>query len=155
MTGLYALEVVLDLVDGMSGPINAPIRKLAELEAATQLADQSLERLQQGFQITAIGAGLTAPMALATAQAIQFEAAFSDVAKVVDFPLPDSPRQLQNDLLDLSSQVPVTAVGLTDIAAAAGAAGIGFSELTSFTEDAAKVAVAFDITASRAGRRCS
>ncbi|NJK45943.1 MAG: phage tail tape measure protein [Pleurocapsa sp. SU_196_0] len=88
---------------------------------------------------------------LATAQAIEFESAFADVAKVVDFPTPEAPRALQNDLLALSSEMPVTAEGLTDIAAKAGSAGIAFAELTDFAEDAAQVAVAFDITAARAG----
>jgi TP901 family phage tail tape measure protein len=52
----------------------------------------------------------------------------------------------------LSNQIPLTAVQLTDIAAAAGQAGIAFNELVPFTRDAAQMAVAFDITAMQAGQ---
>lgn len=45
----------------------------------------------------------------------------------------------------------MTAKELTEIAAAAGSAGIAREEITRFAEDAAKMGVAFDISADQAG----
>ena len=85
-------------------------------------------------------------------EAIKFESAMADVKKVVNF---DSPQGLQNmrqDLLDLSTQIPITADGLAQIAAAAGQSGIAANEITKFTEAAAKMGTAFDISAGEAGQ---
>ena len=84
--------------------------------------------------------------------AMKFESAMADVKKVVNF---DSPQGLQNmrqDLLDLSTQIPITADGLAQIAAAAGQSGIAANEITKFTEAAAKMGTAFDISAQEAGQ---
>jgi TP901 family phage tail tape measure protein len=54
-------------------------------------------------------------------------------------------------MLSLSTRIPMSAEGLARIAAAAGQAGIAESELLRFTEDAAKMSVAFDISAEEAG----
>ncbi len=151
MNGLYALEVLVNLADQISGPILGPIGRLEELQGVARQADLALEQMASGAGIAALGAAIGAPLALATNEAIKFESAMADVRKVVDFPTPEAPMQLQNDLLELSTQIPRSATDLTQIAAAAGAAGIGFDELTTFTEDAAKMSVAFGITAQQSG----
>lgn len=82
----------------------------------------------------------------------------SDVAKVVDG-LKDSGTgeltqeyyNMRDAILDLSAKIPMTAKELTEIAAAAGSAGIAREEITRFAEDAAKMGVAFDISADQAG----
>jgi TP901 family phage tail tape measure protein len=55
------------------------------------------------------------------------------------------------DLLTMSTNIPMAAQGLGDIMAAAGQAGIAKEELLQFTEDAAKMGVAFDISGKEAG----
>lgn len=58
---------------------------------------------------------------------------------------------MRDAILDLSAKIPMTAKELTEIAAAAGSAGIAREEITRFAEDAAKMGVAFDISADQAG----
>ena len=101
-----------------------------------------------GIALGAVGFALKG----AVDEAIKFESAMADVKKVVNF---DSPQGLQNmrqDLLDLSTQIPITADGLAQIAAAAGQSGIAANEITKFTEAAAKMGTAFDISAQEAGQ---
>jgi TP901 family phage tail tape measure protein len=152
MESLYRLQVLVDLADQLSGPISGPLRAIDSLKSRVAQADVALEQMGQGAQLAGVGAALTLPMMGATQQAIRFETAFADVAKVVDFPSPQGAQDFQNDLMRLSNQIPLTAVQLTDIAAAAGQAGIAFNELVPFTRDAAQMAVAFDITAMQAGQ---
>ncbi len=86
-----------------------------------------------------------------------FESSMSDVIKVVDG-LKDSTGaftqeyyELRKDIINLSKVIPMSAEGLSQIAAAAGQAGIAREEIAQFAEDAAKMGVAFDTTAEAAG----
>lgn len=83
--------------------------------------------------------------------AMQFESVMADVRKVVDFETPQQFKEMSNDILKLSQEIPVSASGLAQIMASAGQAGIARNELVAFTKDAAKMGVAFDITADQAG----
>lgn len=83
--------------------------------------------------------------------AIEFESVMADVRKVVDFDTPQQFKEMSNDILKLSQEIPVSASGLAQIMASAGQAGIARNELVAFTRDAAKMGVAFDITADQAG----
>ena len=105
------------------------------------------------FETTALAAGVLAPIVGATRAAIRFESVMADVRKVVDFDTPQQFAQMGQDVLRLSTRIPVAASGIGDIVAAAGQAGIARRELTRFAEDAAKVAVAFDISGAEAGGR--
>ncbi|MCD7875777.1 MAG: phage tail tape measure protein [Cloacibacillus porcorum] len=84
--------------------------------------------------------------------AIEFEEAFADVRKVVD----DTDEEfdgLKKDILNLSTVIPMAGGDLTRITAAAGQTGIkGRAALLDFTTTAAKMGVAFDITADEAGK---
>lgn len=83
--------------------------------------------------------------------AIQFESTMADVKKVVDFDTPEQFQQMSRDILELSQRIPMTADALGQIVAAGGQSGIAREDLTSFAESAAKMGVAFDITADQAG----
>ncbi|SNS72911.1 phage tail tape measure protein [Antarctobacter heliothermus] len=83
--------------------------------------------------------------------ASDFESAMADVAKVVDFPSPEAFAQFQQDLFALSRDIPIAVTGLAEIAAAAGQAGIAGQDLIRFTDAAARIGVAFDISAGQAG----
>lgn len=96
--------------------------------------------------------GMTYGIGRAIQPAIEFEEAFADVRKVVD----DTDEELdglKKDILNLSTVIPMAGVDLTRITAAAGQTGIkGRAALLDFTTTAAKMGVAFDITADEAGR---
>lgn len=122
-----------------------------------QLGDAS-ERLARRMEIGAtmqrgalqIGA-IAASMSLAIGPAVAFESAMADVKKVVNFDNPAQFQQMGDDILALSRRIPMAATGLADITAAAGQAGIARAELLRFTEDAAKMGVAFDLSGKEAG----
>ncbi len=97
------------------------------------------------------GATASLPLIAATRQAMTFESAMADVRKVVDFPTPRAFARMSDDVLDLSTRIPMASEGIAAIVAAAGRANIPRKELLRFAEDAAKLGVAFDISGDEAG----
>lgn len=85
-------------------------------------------------------------------EAMKFESAMADIKKVVDFDSPEGLVKMKADLIALSGELPIAFDGLAQIAAAAGQAGIAAGEIVAFTEAAAKMGVAFDISADEAGQ---
>ena len=104
-----------------------------------------------GTTLLATGAAMMAPIYFPIKEAMDFESAMADVRKVVDF---DSSKEMEafgEALADMSTKVPMTKEALAQIAAAGGQAGIAKKDLLKFTEDAAKMGIAFDTTAEQAG----
>lgn len=95
-------------------------------------------------------AAQAATVAMPVKLAVDYESSMADVKKVTDFD-DTGFKMFSQDLLEMSTRLPMTAKGLAEIAAAAGAAGIKQEELLVFSEDAAKMGVAFDISAKEAG----
>ena len=91
------------------------------------------------------------PFAGATRDAMSFESAMADVRKVVDFDTPQQFKEMQQDILALTQTLPMTGEEIAAIVAAGGQAGIARNDLMIFAESAAKMGVAFDITADQAG----
>lgn len=83
-------------------------------------------------------------------QAMKFQSAMSDVKKVVDM-TGDEFKAMSSDIIAMSQRIPMTAEEISKIVASGGQAGIDKSELLDFAESAAKMGVAFDITAEQAG----
>lgn len=151
-----------------SGTISTEQYKAAQSRLTTELnkAEQAQKRLARAIELqgkaeafqsrmrgkmlgaVAAAATLAAPVKLA----VDFESAMADVRKVIDFETPQQFKEMGRDILSLSQRIPMTARGLADIVAAAGQAGIARNELLSFAESAAKMGVAFDITAEQAGQ---
>lgn len=145
-------------MDGSVGAVvGKTVRRLDRLKGAQRDLAAAQERLsaRRGalFDAFATGTVLAAPFVGATRAAIGFESVMADVRKVVDFETPAQFQVMSRDILGLSAIVPVAASGLGDIMAAAGQAGIARGELLRFTEDASKMAVAFDISGEEAGAR--
>ena len=130
------------------------LERLGRLYAARDAARQRRADSRGGLaDAAALGYSVFRPIIGATRAAIRFESVMADVRKVVDFDTPQQFAQMGEDVLKLSERIPVAASGIGDIVAAAGQAGIAREELTRFAEDAAKVAVAFDISGGEAGGR--
>ena len=85
---------------------------------------------------------------------MKMEDAMADLAKVSDF-TPEGLERMKRDLERMSLKIPMSADGLAQIAAAAAGAGVAQKDLLGFTEQAAKMAVAFDMTAEQAGTMMS
>lgn len=151
MAANFDLQVLLSLVDNLTGPIQTPMRALQAVERQAQRVETGVAQMANGAGLVAAGASIAAPLAFATNEAIQFESAMADVKKVVDFETPAALAEMEDDLMDLSDRIPIAAEGFAQIAAAAGQAGIQREEIVQFSEDAAKMGVAFDMGADQAG----
>lgn len=104
---------------------------------------------QKGLMVAGAGAvALSVPAKLS----IDFESAMADVKKVVDFDTPQQFKQMENDIISMSTRLPMAARDIAAIYAAGGQSGIAKNELTQFAETAVKMGVAFDITAEESGQ---
>lgn len=107
--------------------------------------------MQSAVAITTMGRATVNALSSPVRAAMEMQDAMADIAKVVDFEDPKGLSNMQRALEKMSLELPMSAVGLAQIAAAAGQAGIAGDELVQFTEQAAKMGVAFDISAQEAG----
>ncbi|CAD7289602.1 hypothetical protein LMG7974_01679 [Campylobacter majalis] len=103
----------------------------------------------KGEIIAAVGsvAAIATPIKLA----MDFESSMADVKKVVDFETPQELKAFSSEIINMSKTIPMTAEGLSQIAASGAQMGIAKDEVLKFTDMAAKVAVAFDTTAEATG----
>ncbi len=99
------------------------------------------------YKAQVVASIFTAP----TQAAMRFESSMADVKKVVNFDTPQQFKEMSRDILELSKRIPMTAEALAQIVASGGQSGIAKQDLTAFAESAAKMGVAFDITAEQAG----
>jgi phage tail tape measure protein, TP901 family, core region len=133
-------------------------QQTAQLEKVAK-ANRNSEKLNavsqkatgMGLGMVAAGTAAGAPIVIATKQAMSLESAMADVRKVVDFPTPEAFNKMSDDILEMSTRIPMAADGIAQIVAAAGRANVPREELMRFAEDAAKMGVAFDSTAEQAG----
>lgn len=101
-------------------------------------------------ELLALG-GAGAGLGLIVKQAVDFEAAMADVKKVVEG-TPEQYEALTNQIKELSRELPVSAEGLAQIAAAGGQLGVPIEKIGEFTRLAAQMSVAFNLSAEEAGR---
>lgn len=145
-----------------TGEIDQQKAKLGALKDREDRFEQGRTRIGQqqalGGQIavggaSAVGAGLAlgAPLIAASKQAMTFESRMIDVQKVMNDVSPAQIKVIEKGLLEMSNRVPIAAEGLGQIAAEGARAGIAVKDLLGFTEGAAKMATAFDISAEEAG----
>lgn len=160
------VALILRLVDRATAPLKAVGQSLRGLARAASELDRPADLAANtarinGYRAEAVeAAGLAYALAQAVRPAIAFEGAMADVAKVVEFDTAEGVGALGADILQLSKDIPIAAEGLADIVAAAGQAGVvdamlpdaeQTAQLLEFTEDAARMGVAFDLSAAQAG----
>lgn len=146
-------KLIVSLVDKISGPARGIGASLDRLHSRASRTSSALLRGPGGFSaagsvrnLVAIGAGyvgLREGIGGTVGAAIKFEEAFADVRKVVD----GTPAQiavLRNEIVEMSKVIPTSVKGLSDIMAAAGQSNIPYEELGKFTEQVAKVSVAWE-----------
>ncbi|TDE34113.1 phage tail tape measure protein, partial [Antarcticimicrobium sediminis] len=135
----------MERLETMQGRIaRARERMDRSLATAGNLSFVGRASMQTGRRILT---GLSSPVQ----QAVEFETAMSDVRKVVDFDTPETFAKMSDDILKLSTRIPMAADGLAQIVASGGQSGLARDELLRFAEMAAKIGVAFDISAERSG----
>lgn len=149
-------------LDGATTAFGRQMERMRSLETMQTRIAEARERMDRSLATAAnlsfvgnasmmTGRRIMTALSGPVQQAIDFESAMSDVRKVVDFDTPESFAQMSDDILELSTRIPMAADGLAQIVAAGGQSGIAREELTRFAEMAAKIGVAFDISADLAG----
>lgn len=125
---------------------------ILDAQARKQKAQAAFDSAKSNLAGTAMKTVvLAAPLVGATKAAMDFESEMAEVRKVVDFDTPQQFKEMGQDILDLSTKMPMAASGIAKIVAAGGQAGIARQDLMQFAQDAVKMGVAFDITADQAG----
>lgn len=142
----------LQLLDGATGPARGITKALEGLDTRIARFDGAIRKTRwQLLDASAAFAAGAAALSFPVRQAIAFESAMADVRKVVDFESPAAFQQMSDDVIELTKRLPMTAEGIAQIVAAAGQSGLAQNELLGFADVAAKVGVAWDVTADEAG----
>lgn len=154
MSNPFDIAVILRLVDQLTGPLRQATGAIEHVDrvagAAQGLRQMGQAAAMSGAVVSATGAGVAAGLKQALDPAIAFESAMADVNKTLDLD-PSALATLSDQVALMSTRIPMAATGLAQIMAAAGQAGIARNELLRFTEDAARMGVAFDVSAAQAG----
>lgn len=144
MADSFQLKAIITAVDQLSGPLKGMQRELKGFQ-------KEMAGLALGS--AAAGTAILGALAMPVNSAIGFESKMADIRKVVDG-LDDKKAfaQMSDDILTLSTQLPMAAEGIAEIVAAGGQAGIAQNDLMQFANDAVKMGVAFDTTAEESGQ---
>lgn len=144
MADSFQLKAIITAVDQLTGPMKGMQRELKGFQ-------KEMGSLALGA--VAAGTAILGALALPVNAAIGFESKMADIRKVVDG-LDDKKAfaQMSDDILTLSTQLPMAAEGIAEIVAAGGQTGIARSDLMQFANDAVKMGVAFDTTAEDSGQ---
>lgn len=143
MADSFELKAIITAVDQMSGPLKGMSKNLKGFQK---------EAKSIMINAAAMGAALVTAFAVPINKAIAFESTMADVRKVVNFDTPQQFKEMSDDILTLSTQLPMAAEGIGQIVAAGGQAGIARQDLKQFASDAVKMGVAFDQTAEESGQ---
>ena len=96
-------------------------------------------------------AGLSFAMAAGAVSAVKFQNEFANVKKTMsDIEDPEVFGKIQEDLVKLATQIPITAGELAGIASVGGQLGIGADDITQFTEVVAKLGGATNMSSEQA-----
>jgi len=126
-----------DLNKGLNKAANNVEKKSLQMAQATKIAKQAM---------LGLGIAVTVAAGFAIKAAIDFESAFAGVRKTVDATEKEF-KELREELIRLSQEIPVSAVQLAKIQEIAGQLGIrGVASLTKFTDAVAKIAVTTNLT---------
>lgn len=145
-------ELVVSLIDKVTAPARSVAGAVGQLREA-QARNAREMQAARGAMVDAIGMGyaLAQSVGAPVRAAMAFEEAMADVRKVVDFPTPKAFQAMSQDIIAMSTRIPMAAKDIASIVAEAGQAGMQGGELLSFAEMAAKVGVAFDMSAGAVG----
>lgn len=147
MADKFQLKAILTGVDKFTPVLKGAQRKVLSMRKAllkSGFADFS-------FGDVLAGGAMAAPFVEASRAAIDFESAMADVRKVVDFPTPEAFKQMGDDIIEMSANMPMAAKDIAAIVAAGGQAGIASKDLKQFAADAVRMGIAFDQSAEESG----
>ncbi|WP_076707140.1 phage tail tape measure protein [Yersinia enterocolitica] len=137
--------------------LKAIITGVNKLSPALTTMQKDLRKFKGEFKdvmqsVAMMGAAIGGAFIIPINQAMEFESSMADVRKVVDFDTPAQFKEMGEDILKLSTELPMAADGIAAIVAAGGQAGIARTDLKAFATDAVKMGIAFDQTAEESGQ---
>ncbi|ELP25060.1 Phage tail length tape-measure protein [Pantoea agglomerans 299R] len=145
MADSFELKAIITAVDKLSGPLKGMQRQLKGFQ-------KELSGLTVGAG--AVGTAILGAIGGAAKEAMGLENHMADARKAIEeLHDPKAFQQMTDQIVDMSTRLPMAAEGIAAIVAEAGNAGIPFNELTTFAEDATKAAVGFGMTAEEAGHQ--
>lgn len=158
------IALIMRLVNQVSGPARAVRNDLNQIDAAaarvegagaevSRRSERALGAAKFAMRGLVLGAGIaTTATGGAIAQAASMQEAWSDANKTLGLG-PAALVEMQDEVDQLAVKIPVARQGLVDIVATAGQIGVrGSEDILAFTEDAAKMASTFDVTAAEAAK---
>lgn len=168
------IALIMKLVDRITAPSKAVISTLNSISKATQNVGQkgvawsnrqldAISKHKTALRGEAMGvAALGYSFFKAMQPAIEFEKTMAGVSKVLDFDTPQGLKDLEKGILKITTSggLPMAANQIAEIIEAAGQAGVVDSalpddqeraQLIAFATDAAKMGIAFDLSAEQAG----
>jgi TP901 family phage tail tape measure protein len=130
---------------------------MSEMSAVAGKGQQMFAKLGQGMSnaitsgVVGTFAGLALAIAGSGAAAVKFQNDFANVKKTMsDVDDPQVFAKIQEDLVKLSTQIPIFASELAGIASVGGQLGIGADDISKFTEVVAKLGGATNMTSEQA-----
>lgn len=138
--------------------VTTMLKKAAgEVSAFAGKASQDIAKIGKsmssaaGTAALASFAGLSLALAGSAVAAVRFENEFANVKKTMsDVQDPVVFKSIQDDLVKLSTQIPIFAGELAQIATVGGQLGIGADDITQFTEVVAKLGGATNMSSEQA-----
>ncbi|SMG09415.1 phage tail tape measure protein [Paraburkholderia susongensis] len=146
MADKFTLKALIIGQDKLSPTLQNVAKNVATLQ--NKLRKTGLGNL--GFKDLLVGGALAAPIIAATKAAMGFESQMADLRTSVNFETPQQFAQMSQDLLRLTSQLPVARDDLVKVAQVGGEARIARDELLRFTESAARMGYTFGTSAELA-----
>ncbi|MEP0755594.1 phage tail tape measure protein [Trichocoleus sp. Lan] len=138
------VRILITAVDNASRVLDSIAGKSAMLGLGMERTGQSLASVGRGMQSVAD------PIKGAIQSAMSLESVMADVNKVLGAE-EVAAAGVGKGLMEMSRRIPMTVQGLAAISAAGGSLGLPAKEVLGFTEVAAKMGIAFDMSADRAG----
>lgn len=130
-------------------------RQQIRMDQLTAARDANLQRRGELRGKMMGAAALATTVGAPVVMAQRFESNMADVKKVVKFDEGQlgvqQVKEMRSEILQMSTELPMAASGITNIIASAGRAGIARDELKGFAQDAIRMSIAFDMSAEEAG----
>ncbi len=136
---------------GVTDELNRLTRAQEKLNRVEELRQKNADIRSGSAKVLGGAMAASATMIVPVKLAIDFESSMADVKKV--FSGTDAQfKTITNEVLKMSTVLPMAATDIAKIVASGAQSGIAANELTKFAESAVKMGVAFDVSAEEAGQ---
>lgn len=146
----FTVPTTFKAVDKFSGTVNSMIGRTNKFERRMRNLSRSM--LATSKSAAMFGLAVATPLGLAVNEAIKFESAMADVAKVANVSIgSDTFKSMGDDAKSLGINLGISAIEAAGLMQNLAQGGIAITDLNKVSDIAGKVGVAFGITADIAG----